>query len=399
MQKMSRLPNEDENRYIYRVCKQKDLIGTWRDVADLLNAELGHDYDESAYRKKYAYFESMFDSNMDELVGDESADRVRDLKDELRTERYKLQALNLSKTRELRQNSRFELFYEQILDQVRRMEPKPLISSLPNKTKKDHEFVLALADLHYGAKFDTPTNSYSRDIAEERLVKLINYLSEYLPERGITDINVVGLGDTVQGLLRYTDLKLNEAPVVQCVVEVAYLIARFLDSLSKICRVKYYHVPSANHTQTRPLGSKASEIATEDMERIVYSIINEVLKNNDRVVCETDFESDRLYFSVAGFNCVATHGHTVRNINTALTDLSNKDRILYDYLFIGHYHKGAEIPAGEGLTNNLEILTCPSIVGTDPYADSLFVGSKAAAKLFEFDSEHGHIGDRLFILN
>ena len=48
-----REPGESENKYIYRICSQKDSIGTWYDVRDILNAELDRDWNESAYRKKY----------------------------------------------------------------------------------------------------------------------------------------------------------------------------------------------------------------------------------------------------------------------------------------------------------------------------------------------------------
>ena len=36
MEAFKRLENEDENAYIWRVCDNKDLIGTWQDVCNLL---------------------------------------------------------------------------------------------------------------------------------------------------------------------------------------------------------------------------------------------------------------------------------------------------------------------------------------------------------------------------
>ena len=39
--------------YEYRICGYKDQIGTWQDVADLLNEQLGQEYTESKYRKQY----------------------------------------------------------------------------------------------------------------------------------------------------------------------------------------------------------------------------------------------------------------------------------------------------------------------------------------------------------
>lgn len=402
MEEIKRLPGEDENHFIYRVCQQKDNIGTWEDVADLLNAELGYDYGESAYRKKFSYFEHIYNSNLDELTTG-AAEQLKSLKDEIKTERLKLQALKLSDNREMRQNSRFDLFYEQICDSIKALNDKPILDRAPRTSdvveKSKDEYVLCIADIHYGANFETPTNKYSREEAAKRLRQLLVDTLEYAADHKIDTMHVLSLGDTIQGLLRYTDLKLNEAPVVQSVVEVGRLLAQFLDALSRVCHIKYYHVPTANHTQTRPLGSKASEIATEDMERVVYAIIEESLKNNFEVETYSNFGGDRISFNVAGFECVATHGHTIKNVDTALRDVSNKDRVFYDYLFIGHDHKGMIIPAGESGDHNLELIACPSIVGTDPYADSLLVGSKAAARMCRFNKEHGHIEDRLFILN
>lgn len=65
-----------------------------------------------------------------------------------------------------------------------------------------------------------------------------------------------------------SDLRINEVPVVQAVVEISQILAEFLNTLSTYCEIEYYHISSANHGQTRPLGSKASELATEDMEKL-----------------------------------------------------------------------------------------------------------------------------------
>ena len=51
-----RLENETDEELIYRICSQKEIIGTWQNVADILNRVLGFDYGESTYRKKYQAF-------------------------------------------------------------------------------------------------------------------------------------------------------------------------------------------------------------------------------------------------------------------------------------------------------------------------------------------------------
>ena len=54
-----RYEGESEEELIYRICEDKDQIGTWSDVADILNDLLNVNYSESTYRKKYSAFQKM----------------------------------------------------------------------------------------------------------------------------------------------------------------------------------------------------------------------------------------------------------------------------------------------------------------------------------------------------
>ena len=47
----------------------------------------------------------------------------------------------------------------------------------------------------------------------------------------------------------------------------------------------------------------------------------------------------------------------------------------------------------------MEVIVVPSIVGSDTYSDSLFLGSKSSAKLLGFDKIEGHVDTRTLILN
>ena len=196
-----------------------------------------------------------------------------------------------------------------------------------------------------------------------------------------------------------SDLQLNDKPVVESLVEVSRLLANFLNELTKYCYVEYYHVPTANHTQTRNLGSKASELAAEDMEYIISHYIADMLANNDSVTVYFNEGKEFVDFNIFGFNCFATHGHQLKNTKDVIKDMGNVNRKLYSYAFLGHTHSANEIIVGEEHHNNIEVLTVPSFIGSDPYADKLMVGAKAAAKLYKFDNLYGHIGSETIILN
>ena len=221
-----------------------------------------------------------------------------------------------------------------------------------------------------------------------------------LKENNISKLHVVGLGDDVQGVLRLSDLKLNETSVVEATVMVARMIACFLNQVSAYCYVEYYHTPTSNHSQTRPLGSKASELACEDMEYVIGNYISDILLANNRVNVHLNNDCDYIEIPIFDFNVLAMHGHTIKNLDTALKDLSVAHRKLIDYIFVGHWHNGKVIPGNEHDNHDTEVLMCPSFQGTDPYAFyKLGLSSKAACKLFVFDEKYGCVETVKFILN
>lgn len=102
---------------------------------------------------------------------------------------------------------------------------------------------------------------------------------------------------------------------------------------------------------------------------------------------------------IMGNEIIAMHGHQLKNVENSIRDLSMLRRSFIDYLILGHFHSGKEIPSFEGCCNDTEILVSPSFVGSDPYSDSLMKGSKASVKIYGFSSVYGHTETYKFILN
>ena len=395
-----RQSGENENAYIYRICERKDAIGTWQDVADILNAELGHDWNESTYRKRYSAFTQMLSDNMDKFSDeDEQIETLEKLKEDIKRERYKLQATKIEQNRKDRIDSRFELFYENVNTAKEYLEMPKLYVEKDVKERPHKEYVLLLADEHYGACFKTEKNEYSTEIFEQRLNRLLNETIDYVCKNAILKIKVCSLGDSLQGMIRLTDVKLNEIPVVEALVQYSRLIANFLNELSAYCTVEYIHVGEANHTQTRPIGTRANELAYEDLEKVIGAYISDLLLHNNRVKVSMDAEKDYAMFKIFDFNCCALHGHQIKNKKDAIKDLSNQYRVMLDYVFMGHFHNQAEFIVGDEGHHNIGILCAPSFCGTDPYADSLNLSSKAGAQILEFDPIYGHTGTKNIILN
>lgn len=396
-----RLENESDEELVYRICSMKDQIGSWQQVAEVINKLTGNDYGESTYRKKYQAFQKMLNANQSKFLdNDKYLEQIRKEKEELRKERIKIQTLNIERNRLDRSESRQELYYEYVgnaIDVLPVPEFKPLFHNMEDNVIS---YLLCISDMHYGASFKSENNEYSPTIFKDRLEYLTERIYDFVVKKQISKIHIACLGDTLQGLIRASDLKINDSSVVKATVDISRLLAQFLNTLSEFVEVDYYHVPSANHTQWRPLATKASEIADEDLEYIISHYIHDLCINNDRVKVMMACERQQyIQINIDGFEVLAMHGHQIKNVETSLKDLSALRGSLCDYLILGHFHNGKEIPSSEGCLHDTEVLVCPSFVGSDPYSDSIMKGSKAAVKIFGFDEIYGHTETYKIILN
>lgn len=399
IEKYVRKENETNEQLIYRICSDKDKIGSWNDVSDILNTLLGTNYSESCFRKKYQSFKSMLDANRAQFIdSDKQLKEIETKTRELEQERQKLYATKTEYTRAIRQQSRFELFYENVAKEIRETEFTPP-SYVVRRLKQDDEcYILTIADIHAGAQFITETNEYSYEEITRRFEKLYNQVVWFIDKNNISKLKVLCLGDDIQNILRMNDLKLNESSVVEATVFVARTIASFLNNLSVHCYIDYYHTPSSNHSQMRPLGSKASELASEDIEYIIGHYIKDVLAKNDRIKINLNFGYEYIEIPIFDFKAIAMHGHQINNIGNVLKDISFQKKTFYSTVFLAHYHAGESKTAGEMNDADCEVIVCPSFVGTCPYAERLMKGAKPACCIYSFDRKLGHIDTHKIIL-
>lgn len=341
------------------------------------------------------YLEHKYKNTEKQSVADELDEKLS----AIRKERIKLQTANVERTRLDRNEARQQYYYEQV-GSVATSLPLPEFKTIPLDESDSIEYLVAITDIHYGAYFKSENNEYSPKIAQERFEYLACRLIDFIQKKKITKLHIATLGDILQGILRVNDLKINESSVVKATVEISRIIAMFLREISKYTNVEYYHVPSANHTQLRLLNTKANQLAEEDLEYVISNYIKDLSKGNERInVHLSDENKPYIEIPIFDYDIIAMHGHQIRNIESAIKDLSLIRKSLVDYLILGHYHSGKEIPSYEGVCHDAEILICPSFVGSDPYSDSLMKGTKAAVKIYGFSDIYGHTETHKIILN
>lgn len=383
-----RYENETDDELIYRICSQKDTIGTWKDVCDILNELTNNDYNESAYRKKYQIFEKMLSANQTRFASiDSQLEEINIQKRELEKERKKLQTEKLEYNKWLREDARDELITEKIVEAITSLTPL----EIPKRIERSHsnkEYLLVFGDEHYGVEFELEDifgriiNSYSPEIFEDRMWELQDYVIEIIEDKGIDTLHIFSMGDFCDGVLRVSQLNKLKYGVVESTIKYANFISEWINMLSKFVNIKFY-MTNGNHSELRMLGQPKGTFTEDNMGEIVAEFIKCRLSNNPNFTFISN-PTGNIYAQIACFPILGIHGE-VKDMEKALREYSSIYDVPISYLIAGHLHHSKK----EEIGMNTEVINVPSIIGTDPYSLSLRKVSAPGAKLLEFDTVRG----------
>lgn len=397
MDLLKKRDNESDFEYKIRLCNgklNKEIDLDWIEIVQLLGLSCSSDH-----LRKLAYGYKECADYINEIKENSITDNdllrlIEEKRVALEIEHKKIQATKIEYNRNQRTDSKRELLYENIREAQERI-PLPEFKDVPINYSEG-TYMLNWADIHYGADFVSENNIYNREECRRRFELLVSETKQMCIDKNIDNLVICGLGDDIQGLLRISDVKINDIPVVESVVEISRLLAQVLNSISEVTNVKYYHTMASNHSQTRPITGKA-DLIKEDLEIIIGNYIKDLVSDNCRievVLSDKDYHS----IQIEGQNILLLHGHQIKNVQSAIKDYSSLHRVFYDIALIGHFHGGQSISLGEG-NGNTELQIIPSIVGSDPYSDTLKKGSKSMAKMFKIEKNNGIVENYTFVLN
>lgn len=389
-QSLKRMENETEEQYFYRICKMKDSLGfTWPQMANIFNDEFGCNKGDTAYRKKWAAFNEVFNANIDKIVGEDAC--VSDIRAEIRNlekERKKLQTEKIEYNKWLREEARDELICEKIVAAVRELEPLTMPKPLRANGSNSKSAVLCFGDEHYSAVFTVyglygeVINEYSPEVFEKRMYDLLHQTIDIVQKENISTLYVFSLGDFCDGVLRYGQLMKLRYGVVEGSVRYAEFMANWLNELSKFVCIKY-QMTYGNHTELRMLNAPKGTFKDENTGLFVREIIKTRLENNpnfEMIVNPTGLIFDK----IEGFNVLGIHGE-VKNMEKAIKDFSNTYNTDIQILIGGHMHHYKAETVGV----NKDVINVPSIIGIDDYSMSLNKTSNPGASLFMIEKDKG----------
>jgi hypothetical protein len=389
---------ESDEEFIFRVCKDKESIGSWQDVADILNKELKTEYTESKFRKSYQAYMRMFEATKSQHF-DKSYIQQLDQKEDIL---YKERTKNNDKIRELRsdlrQEAREEYFWELLSDGISKLKPLQIPKFKIEEKTTDTSPILLISDQHYGTEFQINglefgeiLNEYSISIFERRMWNLLEKTIVFLEKENYKHLDVFSLGDELDGMIRIGQLMSLKYGVVDSCLMYADFMSNWLNELSKMIHVRYFST-AGNHTMLRLLDNKKESFPNENMQKVIDRFIELQTKNNPNLtVCKNN--TDKIFTKIQGSNILGIHGEE-KSAEQALKDFSNIYGKELNYIFYGHKHHSHSETVGfcKGT------IGVGSIMGTDDFAIRIKTASNPSATYCIFENSHGKVQENIINL-
>lgn len=306
-----------------------------------------------------------------------------DTKQKLYIERQKSQAILNQYRKTLRDEARIQEFKDLIRDSINNLPKLEFTkSSTITNTKVSNEAVLGFSDLHLGQEFKNYYNSYSLDIAKERVEKLINQTIKYCKENDVETLHFLNLGDLISGTI-HTTLRLEQSiDITQQIIYASEIVSQALVKLCEnIPQVTYRSVVD-NHSRVMP--NKNENIEKENLNKIIDWYLKERLRgiNNLTFYCNT-IDDGIGYIKLKNDKIlVFSHGHNDKK-NGCFQDMCGLLKCFPNYIFLAHYHASAE-----HTYQSAKVFVNGSIIGTDTYAFNRRLFAEPEQKLLIFDDSN-----------
>lgn len=364
--KYQRYENESDEELIYRVCKDKDLIGTWADVADILNDLLGQEYTESKYRKQYTAFTKMFSANENIFISDDNyIKQLKEQEQELKKERQKLSDERVEFNKQIREQARRES-YEDLIKRVVCENVEPIKVDVPRVMARhltDNDILAHITDIHTGIEISNFKNEFDEEILKERLEKYIAKIIQVKKLHNSENCYLV-ISEILSGIIHNTLRIQNNMDLMQQFKYVSELLSSVLIELANEFNEVYVYTVMGNHSRISP--KKEDSLQGENMDILLPFYLKARLQNIYNIhICDNDICEDIAIFNIRGKHIMASHGDkdSPQNVVQRWTMMFG---VKPDICLLGHRH-----------TNSLsteydtKVIQSGCFCGTDDYAMSI----------------------------
>lgn len=356
-----RLEGETEEELIYRICNNKDTIGSWQEVANILNSILNYEYTESKYRKQFQAFQKMMNANQSKFVDDDTyLSEIRVQRQELEKEKVKMRDERNELSRIIREQARKESFVDMAKRIISEIEPKELEYEYIKTEKGNNDLIIHLTDIHAGIFIDNFFNVFNMDVLIDRLKKYLDKIYEIKERHNSENCYLVLGGDLISGIIHSTLRIENNENVIAQIKMVSSYISDFTSELSKVFNNVNVYTTAGNHS--RVIANKNESLKGENLDTLIPFYMEAKLQNYKNVkIFNNEVEESIAIFNVRGNVVNATHGDkdAVSNVVQRFTMMFGiKPKII----LMGHRHTN-------GMTTifDTKVIESGSVSGNDNY--------------------------------
>lgn len=218
---------------------------------------------------------------------------------------------------------------------------------------------------------------------------------DYINKNEIKHLDIMCLGDSLDGLIRQSQLIKLRWGVIDCAVKYANYMFKWFTEISKYIDITIYNV-AGNHTRLDLLGTKKGEHERENLDKVIMSIIKNgvELTNNNRITIVENY-ADMIYTELnCGTKILGIHGE-VKNLDEARKDYQEAYNIDIDYIVAGHLHHNEIMQSGY----RKGAIRVGSIIGVDSFSMKVRKCADATANIGVFEKDKGLVDLHTIILN
>lgn len=316
---LKRLPNENEEQYIWRVAELKEsgvLDISWEELTEYINKECRDDESEyrssSAYRKPYTQAKRYYEAGVfSKFTEDEYTDRLNEQKRELEKAKVAYRDERNGWNKQNRIEARIEEKLNNLEESLKEIgRTKFDIDERISVNCGDNSLIVMLSDLHTGQTFNSPFGQYNTDILKQRMAQLLDKVRIIGNRHNSVMVNVVLLGDQISGNIHNTIQVSNRENVIEQIKIASEVITWFCVELSKTFGFVHIYECAGNHS--RLISNKEMAVHDERLDNLITWIIKQMTSHIDQIKVhddeETRIDSGISMFELYGKEYVAVHG-------------------------------------------------------------------------------------------
>lgn len=366
-----RFENETDEELIYRITGEKEQIGSWQSVANILNELLGTEYTESKFRKQRQSFDKMLAANQSKFV--DSDTQLREIEIQKRElERKKIQfrdernAWQKQNYIDARVEQKLDLLEEELISQGKiNFDIHDNVNIM-----SDNDILIILSDFHIGQCFRSAWGEYNSDIAQKRLNQLLNEIISIQKLHNSEKCYVSLQGDMLSGNIHKTIQVTNRENVIEQIKIASELISSFCYELTKHFGNVFLSSVVGNHSR---MDKKDEALHDERLDDIITWGVELSLKHIDNFhVLKRNLDNGIADMDIRGKTYIAVHGDFDGYNKTGVSNLCMHLGFIPYAITYGHLHTCAVDE-----TNGVKMIRGGSLAGS---GDSYTIEKRLSGK-------------------